>query len=149
MEETPTGAEPRPRPARPARPVLLTVLCTLTFIGSGMNLISGLLVSVFFDTFTSLMTALSKSMSLPGMDLLLEARPSFFLFNSFCYGLSLTGAWMMVNLKKTGFHLYTIAQILLILAPMYFLKMPGPSVFDLILSGIFVILYALQLKYMS
>ena len=128
---------------------MLTVLCFLTFIGSGMNFISGILVFFFFDTFLSMVQAVAKSMNLTGIEMLLDAKPVFFLCNSLCYAISFAGAWMMFNLKKTGFHLYTIAQILLILAPMYFLKLTGPSVLDLVLSGIFVILYSLHLKFMK
>ncbi len=133
---------------KPERPVMLTFLCILTFIGSGINFLSGILIFAFFDTFRILLADLGKTMDLPGMDILLDAKPVFFLANSLCYVLSFAGAWMMFNLRKTGFHLYTIAQILLIISPMYFLKLPGPSIFDVILSGVFIILYATRLKSM-
>jgi hypothetical protein len=146
MEEIPTGSEPTPRPARP---VMLTVLCILTFIGSGMNFMSGLLFFAFYDVFLSVLGNLAKTMNLPGMEILQEAKPSFFLFSAFFYALSFAGALLMFNLKKTGFHLYTIAQILLIVATMYFLKLPGPSILDVILSGIFIVLYGIHLKFMK
>lgn len=83
------------------------------------------------------------------MDLLKEARPAFFVFSAAIYALALTGAMMMWKLRRTGFHVYAISQILMIMAPMYFFHLAGPSVLDIILSGIFVILYSTNLKIMS
>jgi hypothetical protein len=146
MEEPMKGNEP----ASPkARPVLLTVMCILTFIGSGMNFISGMLFFAFFDTFQLIIGDISKSFNIPGTELLMDAKPVFFLVSSLVYAISFSGALLMFNLKKIGFHLYTIAQILLIIAPMYFFKLPGPSILDVVLSGIFVVLYGTQLKNMK
>jgi len=133
---------------KPKRTRLLTVLCILTFIGSGMNLFSGFMTAAFYDTFTSVAQAVAEKFKLPGMESLLESPPALFLTLGFFYSASLTGALMMWNLKKAGFHVYTIAQILIIIAPMYFLKMQGPSMPDLLLSGTFIIFYSINLKTM-
>jgi hypothetical protein len=133
----------------PKRPVLLIVLCILTFAGSGVNFISSLFFAIFFEPFSRLAEELGKSFNLPGMDLLKDARPVFFIFSAAVYASALAGAMMMWRLRRTGFHIYTISQILLIMAPMYFLHLPGPSILDVILSGIFVILYSTNLKIMS
>ena len=131
------------------RPVLLSILCILTFIGSGMNLISNLFIFFFYSSFKTVAPDIIKTFKIPGMDTILSAQPFFFLVSAAIYGISLGGAYYMWNLQKRGFHLYTVAQILLILALMYFLKLPRPSVADLIISGSFIILYSTNLKYMS
>jgi len=143
MEEIPNQPE---QAVKPKRPNLLTILCILTFIGSGMNFFSSIMIAAFYEAFTEVAKTFAEKFNLPGIDLILEAPPSFFLVSGFLYIFSFAGALLMWNFRKTGFHVYTIAQILLIIAPMYFLKMSGPSLFDIVLSGIFVILYGVNMK---
>jgi len=134
--------------SKPERPKLLNILCILTFIGSGMNFVSSLMISVFYDQFKILAEEISKSFHLPGMELLLEGESIFFAVSALIYAGCIAGAILMWKLKKSGFHVYTIFQILLILSPMYFLHLPSPSLPDLILSGTFIVLYGSNLKYM-
>ncbi|MCK9204389.1 MAG: hypothetical protein M0P58_08160 [Bacteroidales bacterium] len=134
---------------KPKRNNLLTLLCILTFIGSGMNLLSSLTIAGFYDTFVEVAQVFSEKFKLPGMETMMEAKPIFFLVSGLFYAGSLVGAYYMFRLKKNGFHIYTIFQILLIIAPMYFMHMAGPSLFDILLSGAFVLLYGTQLKFMT
>lgn len=145
-EETPVKPVPE---IVPKRPVLLMVLCILTFIGSGMNFISSIFIAVFFEPFTRLADEVVKSFNLPGIDLLKNSSPGFFAFTAVIFASAFAGAMMMWRLRKTGFHIYTISQILLILAPIYFNHQPGPSIQDIIFSGIFVVLYSTNLKIMA
>jgi hypothetical protein len=131
------------------RPTLLTVLCILTFIGSGMNLFSSLFIAGFYDQFVEVMQVFAEKWKLPGIEEFMEARPAFFLASAICYAGSLAGAFMMMRLRKTGFHIYTVSQILLVLAPMYFLHQSGPGIADILFGSLFVTLYALNLKIMS
>jgi hypothetical protein len=134
---------------KPKRPNLLTILCILTFIGSGMNLFSSLVIAGFYDMFVEIAKEFAEKFKLPGIDMLLETKPLFFLVTGLFYAGSLVGAAIMMQLKKTGFHIYTIFQILLVLAPMYFMHLSRPGVPDLLFSGLFVMLYGMNLKYMS
>ncbi|MBL7137951.1 MAG: hypothetical protein ISS17_04170 [Bacteroidales bacterium] len=145
MDEPP---QPPGIPAGPIRPRLLTILCILTFIGSGLNTFSSLFIAGFFDTFLVVAEEFGERFNLPGMEILMNATPGFFLITGLLYVGSITGAILMWRLLKMGFHLYTISQILLLIAPMYFLKLSGPSVLDLLFSGLFIILYSTQLKQM-
>lgn len=146
MEET---SQPQLPVTKPNRPTLLTVLCILTFIGSGMNIVSNILIALFLDAFKIFAEDISETFNLPGMLLFLDAKPVFFVSNAILYGISLAGAFQMFRLFKRGFHLYTISQILLLMAPMVFFKLPVPSILDLLLTGIFIILYSINLKHMS
>lgn len=130
----------------PKRPTMLTVLCILTFIGSGMNLFSSLVIAGFYDTFVEIATEFAEKFNLPGMDVIIEARPVFFLISAIFYAGSIAGAVLMLNLKKIGFHVYTTSQILLIITPMYFFHQSSPGIPDLLFAGIFVWLYAMNLK---
>lgn len=145
-EEAPAGLVPE-QPVK--RPGLLTVLCILTFIGSGLSMVSGLVIGAFFDSFVVVLADVAKTYNLPGMELVTEGTPGFFFISALLYAGSLAGALLMWKMFRNGFHIYTICQILLIISPMYFYKLTGPSVPDLIFTGIFVILYSMNLRIMK
>jgi hypothetical protein len=146
MEELTPGSMPE---TKTQRPTLLTVLCILTFIGSGMNLFSSLVIAGFYDVFVEIAHEFALKFKLPGIDTLMDAKPLFFLVSGMFYAGSLVGAVFMMRLKKIGFHLYTIFQILLILAPMYFMHLSSPGVPEMLFSGLFILLYSMNLKFMS
>ena len=135
--------------SKPQRPTLLMVLCILTFIGSGMNLFSGLVVAGFYDVFVEIAQEFAKKFNIPGIEQLLETSPLFFLVTALFYAGSLAGAILMMRLKKIGFHVYTIFQILLILAPMYFMHLAIPDFLAILFTGVFILLYSTNLKFMS
>ena len=134
---------------KPKRPTLLSVLCILTFIGSGINLFSSLIISLFYDQFLQVIASINETLQIPGIEMIEEAKAIFFAVSAVIYAGSIVGAIMMWNLKKTGFHIYSIFQILLVISPMYFFHLQYPSFVDVLLSGIFVILYSTNLKHMS
>jgi len=149
MEEELKVTAPDPGPPPVIRPNLLTILCILTFINGGLTFISSIFVGAFFDQFVVIATDFAEKFKIPGLEMITQGRPLFFFVNALLYAVSITGAVMMWGLRKNGFHVYTISQILLILAPMYFFSLPAPSIFDIILSGTFVALYATHLKIMK
>ena len=149
MEEELRTPGPAPGPPPVTRPNLLTILCILTFINGGLTLISSIFVGAFFVQFVAIATDFATRFKLPGLEMITEGRPLFFFVNAVLYTVSVAVAILMWQLKKIGFHIYTTAQILLILSPMYFFHLPGPSIFDIILSGTFVILYSTHLKLMT
>lgn len=63
--------------------------------------------------------------------------------------LALAGVIMMWKLKKTGFYLYTGAQLLGIIIPVVIAGMASMSWFGLIISVAFIVMYGLNLKHMS
>ena len=129
--------------------MLLTVLCILTFVGSGMNLVSSWIIAAFYDTFVIVMQEIADKFKIPGMDMISAARPVFFFVSGVFYVGAIVGAALMMRYKKAGFHVYTISQILLVISPMYFLHLPGPNFLDILFSGTFIILYSSQLKNMN
>lgn len=135
-------------PSEQKRSQLLTVLCILTFIWSGLNIFSYLSVAVFLDSFRIIAQEAWKQFNLPEVEIWMNAPPGFFLLTGLFFGGSLAGALLMWRQRKVGFHVYTIAQILMLIAPIYFLNLAGPSVPEVIFSGLFIILYSTQLKLM-
>ena len=141
--EQPTGFTPVKRPN------LLTILCILTFIGSGLNFVSSLFIGAFLNQFVPVAQDIAERFKLPGLDVITEGKPVFFFVTALLYAITVGGAILMWKLRKNGFHIYTIAQILQILAPMYFYHLPSPSFIDKIISGTFILLYATNLKLMT
>jgi len=136
------------------RPELLKILCILTFIGSGLSLVSNLVMFMTIDIVREyfekgMFDFLEENMDLTALEILVSINSIYFLLQALLFGLAVYGAYYMWNLKKLGFHFYVIAQIILLILPQVFLpELPFPT-FELIISAIFVTLYAKNLQYMS
>ena len=129
------------------RPDLLTVLCVLTFIGSGLSFFSYLVFSMSFDSISEVLS--ESEIDLPGMDMILNTPISFYYSGTLLFGISFWGAIKMWNLKKAGFHLYTASQILLIILQVIYMGQYGFPYLSVFITGVFVLLYFRNLKYMS
>lgn len=129
------------------RPDLLTVLCVLSFIGSGLSFFSYFMFSLSFDSISTVLT--ESEIDLPGMDMILNTPISFYYSGTLLFGVSLYGAIKMWNLKKVGFHLYTASQILLIILQTIYLNQYGFPYLSVFITAIYIFLYARNLAYMS
>lgn len=136
----------------PKRPELLTILCILTFIGSGASLIANGFLFLMFDQVKEIIgqqEVLSFLGSEIDLSFLLDIKPVFFLLQASLYFLSVVGAYQMFQLRKVGFHIYAVAQILLLIVPKVFIPaLPFPF-FELMISTVFVFLYYKNLSFMS
>ena len=129
------------------RPDLLSIVCILTFIGSGLGAFSNLVITTSFEETMELLN--SSDFDFPGMALFKTASYGFFLTGTILYSTSLFGAIRMWKLHKIGFHFYVISQTLLFILPMIYIKeYPFPYI-DLLITAFFIILYARNLKFMS
>lgn len=135
------------------RPAWLTVLCVLTFLGSGLSCIGYFFFTAGYAYLPDIMEQSREmviSMYGDAVDVsqALEVQPrAYYLLLTLLYAASVTGAALMLALRKTGFHTYTIAQALLLIAPVLFVH----AKFDLgglFISVAFVLLYATFLKLM-
>jgi len=136
------------------RPELLKMLCILTFVGSGLALFSDIfmfftidIIKAYFDS--GLLDFLSKDMDAEVLEILFNVNPMYFLLQAGLFAFTIYGTYLMWNLKKVGFHIYTIGQIILLILPQIFIpSLPFPS-FNLLISIIFIFLYAKNLKYLA
>lgn len=128
------------------RPDLLSALCVLTFIGSG----AGAIVHWSYGLFFRELQALYKggTFTFPGLDIIMTGGAKYFLTGAVLYSASLAGALLMWNLRAAGFHLYTAAQVLLILLPTVMLKDYPFPVIDFVITALFILLYRHHLRYM-
>lgn len=136
------------------RPVFLKVLCILSFVGIGINL----LVALFGIIFSSLMDAETVSQSSPLY--FFAYTGSMSIKNLIVELVALTGVMLMWRLKKMGFFVYLVAESFLYIEFIYAIttsdagtagatqvgiEMCWPLPFDIA----FFIMYAIQLKHMN
>jgi hypothetical protein len=159
------------------RPTFLTVLCILSFIGCAWYAFSGISGYFTLKAMAPASAAVSEEMN-NAMDeamadenmteagrevasALGEAMGGFTDFaamanSSLAQGLLclliVLGVFMMWNLKKTGFYIYTLGQLAYVIVP--FVLVGGMAgglmgVLGAIFPVLFIILYAVNLKHMS
>jgi len=126
-----------------ARPTLLSVLCILTFIGSGLSVLAFLLLAVLFGAMADFLS------SIPGFSTFMAGGIAFFVIMFILAFVSLFGAIKMWGLKKIGFYLYTAAQVLMIILPFILISGYQLSVFGIVITILFIVLYGIHLKHME
>lgn len=131
------------------RPRGLTVICILTFIFSGLSSISFLFCSLYYDFLPELIKKSPFSKDVSGIEVLTNASIWFFILNGLLFGLSLAGAILMFSLRKVGFHLYTVAQILLLIIPLVYMTGFKTDFSNITITTVFILLYATHLRIMK
>jgi len=156
----------------PVRPTFITVLCILTFLGSGLGLISS---GIKYGTATTQAAQMSLTKEKIDSDLnrkdnnsggarfarkmagnlsiSAESIRKSALADILAGILCLAGALMMWKLRKTGFYLYVAGTLIGVISPFIIL---GAANFIAIISSVatgfigiaFVIMYGVNLKYM-
>ncbi len=164
-----TVAEPKKRPD------FLTILCVLTFIGSTWGILSGLSSYNNADVTAEMTRQMIEQQKEQAMDKAATPSQKTFmnkmfsganemmdtvkvkqnsLFSIMSNLLTLVGAVLMFRLKRTGFGIYALGIAVFIAAPLVIF---GPSnIFGLMMTVVlgfvgilFIILYRLNIKYMS
>jgi len=142
MAEAPTVDAPEQKPQEEGRPTFLTVLCILTFIGSGLTALLLLIGLVAAGAASGVLS------SIPGMGDMAGFGSGYFVVVLVLALSSLYGAIMMWKLKKMGFYLYSGANVIALFIPM--IMASGKfSFFGLFITALFIILYGLNLKYLK
>jgi len=136
----------------------LKVLCILTFAGSGLYALIFGIIGIFYSFFQSLTPAYFEDYSLneerlnvlkESMNMIHAGGRYYFLVNALMFTLSFNGAYQMWNLRKSGFPIYTISQILLLITPMIFIKGFQMPWMNVLLTAMFIFSYAGYLKKMN
>ena len=133
--------------SKPKRPQLLTILCILTFIGSGMGVFGFFMVAVNYENTMEIMRNVYANM--PEAGFLLNTPRDFFLISFILSASSVLGAILMWNLRKTGFHLYTSSQLINLVLPFIYFGGETNPMLNIIFTALFVYLYARNLQFMS
>lgn len=122
------------------RPQGLTILCIISFLGSGL---AGLSYFMMYSSYHEIVPQLSELVGqFPGVEWLLSVKRSFFITGFVLYVLSFLGVRLMWKMRKAGFHFYTGSQIMLVLMPVFYIEgFPIPFV-DGLITVIFIFLYS-------
>jgi len=132
------------------RPGFLTFLCVLTFIGSGMSLLTNLVLPMVAPIVLDYLRGTSFA-DAPGVMEQYEQMATtpvwqFYIAAFFC-ATSLLGAIYMLKMKKIGFHIYAISQLLILAVSQFLLGgRLKPGYFDLFITLLFIGLYAIYYK---
>lgn len=156
------------------RPVLLTVLCILTFIWVGFGILA-VLFSIIggppsadeIDAAYNQLIQMAGEMRDKQIDWLADAIEqsaevsvyqqhrywSVLSVNALIAGTGFIGTLFMFKGKRLGFHLYIVYNLLsvggaFLIAPTHMVSMAS-VIMNLIISGLFVFLYSLNLKWMN
>ncbi len=121
------------------RPTFLTVLCILTFIGSGLGTLTYLLMTVGMGSLMSYLGSFGGGA--------LGGGTAFFGVGTVLAAASLYGAIMMWKLKKMGFYIYAAANVISIILPLFF-GIPFSAV-GAVIPVVFIVLYGLNLKVLN
>ena len=147
------------------RPTGMTILLVMSFLNAVMNIFSS--VIMYFGTpllsemmrngqleeamapFEATMNAEMRQAMLDSMTALANIKPVYYLWLLVLFVASLVGVMRMFKWDKRGFHVYSIAQILMLIAASvykYPLMHPSPFMTDLLLTAMFILVYYLYFK---
>lgn len=140
------GEENTPTPKRSS---FLQVICILSFIGSGFSIFGGLIYTLFLDDIIDVLIESGIDFYIKLADAL-SAIPKSYFGAEFVLAIgSLVGVLFMWRLKKVGFHIYTISNLLILGLPLFF-NVGSFNLFGLIFpTGPFIVMYALNYKQMK
>ena len=146
----------------PKRPEMLTVICILSFINAVYNGIANFISFAFYDTFQNVFAQMRNGegmfadmaddnweMFAQASSLAFSVGRGYYFVEMVLFVASFIGVLMMWRLQKKGFHVYTIAQFLMLIATSIFVtsKIDGGFPFGPIFwTAAFVFMYASYYK---
>ena len=149
------------------RPTGMTILLVLSFINACWNILRS--VILYFTTprmaemyengelekmmepFSAMGEEFTKAMN-DAMHIFTQINPNYYLILLVLFIASLIGVLKMFKGDKRGFHIYSIAQICMLVDHSVFvypLQKPSPFTSDLIITILFILLYYLYFKRMQ
>lgn len=127
----------------------LHIVLILSMIGTGLsaisNLIVGLTLSFMREVYGSGSVPIPSEMAV-AFEQMLEAPKAFYLWSSLVYAMAFAGTILMWNLRKNGFHFYTLGKLLVYVVTLLFLGKGFVNLGDLMLTLLFVMYYFVTLK---
>ena len=147
------------------RPTGMTVFLVLSFINACWNIMRSIIMYITTPVMSKMMengdledamepfvATFGEEMRQAMMDsltLLSSINPRYYLFSLVLFIMSLVGVLRMFKWDKHGFHIYSIAQILMLINAsvyLYPLQHPSPFTYDLLLTVMFILMYYLYFK---
>lgn len=127
----------------------LRIILVLSIIGSGLSCLSHLMMGAMLPAMRTMFY--SGAFPYPQevtvmMEQMFETPRPYYLCCALLYAMSVTGAVFMWNLRKSGFHLYTLAQLLVMLVTLLFLGKERLPLGDIMLTLLFITYYYIALR---
>ena len=145
---------------QPKRPEMLTVICILSFINAVYNGIANFISFAFYDTFQNLFEQMRNGEGMfadmaeqmgDNWEVMAQASAlafsigrGYYFFEAILFVVSFIGVLMMWRLQKKGFHVYAIAQLLMLIVTSFSVigKMGGGFPFGPVFwTALFVFMY--------
>jgi hypothetical protein len=132
------------------RPGFLAFLCVLTFIGSGISLLYSLFTPFFTPALKDILyesPIASDPKAMESFDKIINTPAwQFYILALFC-ATSILGAIYMLKMKKIGFHIYVVSQLIIFGIGQFLVgSLSKPNYFDLFLTILFIGLYTIFYK---
>lgn len=127
----------------------LRILLVITFIYAGLSTFSYLAMGAMLPSLQKYYEAhsdLFPSEFYTMMTTFFEMPREYFIIAGLTYILEIVGAALMWNIRRSGFHCYTIARLLLLLVPLLFLGRGFLGIGDIMMAALFILVYWLLLK---
>ena len=127
----------------------LRIVLVLSIIGSGISFLSYSVVGLFYNQYQALFASMPEGLPeemAVALEMLVERPRALFLLLGIFSGLSLLGVILMWNIRRSGFHCYTLAQLILLTLPVIFLGKSSFAIGDAMLTLLFVVYYYTSLR---
>ena len=129
--------------ARP--PVFFYIMLVLSMVNAGMTFFSSIILGFAAPTIVEMNNdgtlPISEKFSV-AVDSLSRIPQYYFFITALFWALSFYGALAMGNLRTTGFHCYTLAQLIILLLTVVILGKANLSLGDVMFTILFIVYYA-------
>lgn len=125
------------------RPQLLTFLCVLSFVGSGLGAVSNLFVYFNHSVILEMLDEETFKTIGYNFDLFAKIDRNYFILTGLLQIISFNGVRFMWKMRRAGFHLYAIAQLMMLIVSTIYIYKPANSfpMLDLLLTTVFILLF--------
>lgn len=125
---------------------ILLVLSLINAVGSAVSFSFMATLMPYFQNFYSLHSDMFPAEFLTVWNRIVEIPRPYFAAGAVLYILEIVGCILMWRLRSSGFHCYTLSQLLLLLLPLLSLGKGFIGLGDIMFSLLFVAIYYMKLK---
>ena len=129
--------------------VTLHILLVLSILWASLSFISYFMMGLMMPTFQEYYTThpdVVPEQFYTMMERLFEVPQTYFMGCALLFLLEVVGAVLMWKLRRSGFHCYTLARLLLVLLPLLFLGRGSVALGDVMFALLFILVYDLLLR---
>lgn len=148
MTDTDTGPNTQEQAQKPPLG-FLRFLCILSVIGGSLATFAYFFIGIYSEQVKLAALQTTKGNEQALILSLIETGKPYLLSSAFLYLISAAGAYFMFSLRKTGFHMYAVSQILILIAPLVFIKGFPMSFLPVLVTASFILAYSRYLRFMK